>query len=212
MLFCRNSLSYEYSHLRIIKNMNQENNLADHAKQVLKQADLIYSSEQISQAIDGLAEQINLQFQNVSQPLIAMPVMNGGLVLSGHLLTRLNFPVLVDYLHATRYRNKTSGSELKWKVKPQLSLEGKTLLIIDDILDEGYTLQAVRDFCLQQGAEQVLSVLLVEKKHPRPKADIKGDFIGLEVEDRYVFGFGMDYKGHHRGLNAIYAVSEDHNE
>lgn len=192
--------------------MKQENKLADQAQLVLQQADLIYSSEQISQAIDELAEKINKQFQSVTQPVIAMPVMNGGLVLSGHLLTRLNFPLLVDYLHATRYRDKVTGSELKWKVKPQQSLKDKTLLIIDDILDEGYTLEAVRDYCLAQGAQQVLSVLLVEKNHPRTKANIKGDFIGLQVDDRYVFGFGMDYKGFHRSLNAIYAVSEKHNE
>jgi len=192
--------------------MNQEHKLAQQAQRVLQHADLIYSAEQISQAIDALAQNINQQFESVTQPVIALPIMNGGLVLSGHLLTRLTFPVLIDYLHATRYRNEITGSELQWKVKPQQSLKDKTLLIIDDILDEGYTLQAVRDYCLEQGAKQVLSVLLVEKNHPRVKADIKGDFIGLQVEDRYVFGFGMDYKGHHRSLNAIYAVNEKHNE
>lgn len=182
--------------------------LATQAQQVLAQADLIYSAEQVNQAIDVLAEQINSRLGGMLEPVIAMPIMNGGLVLSGHLLTRLDFPVVLDYLHATRYRDKTTGSDLQWKARPQQSLENKTLLIIDDILDEGYTLEAVRDYCYQQGAEQVFSVLLVEKNHPRPKADIQGDFIGLQVEDRYVFGFGMDYKGHHRSLNAIYAVNE----
>lgn len=182
------------------------------AQQVLEQAELIYTAEQISQAIDDLARQINQQLQDVQEPVIAMPVMNGGLILSGHLLTRLKIPLLVDYLHATRYRDKTFARELKWKAKPQQSLEGKTLLIIDDILDEGYTLEAVRNYCIEEGAKQVLSVLLVEKNHPRPKANIKGDFIGLQVDDRYVFGFGMDYKGYHRGLNAIYAVSDSHFE
>jgi len=182
------------------------------AQQVLEQAELIYTAEQISLAIDDLARQINQQLQNVQEPVIAMPVMNGGLILSGHLLTRLKIPLLVDYLHATRYRDKTFARELKWKAKPQQSLKGKTLLIIDDILDEGYTLEAVRDYCIEQGARQVFSVLLVEKNHPRHKANIKGDFIGLQVDDRYVFGFGMDYKGYHRGLNAIYAVSDSHIE
>lgn len=183
-----------------------------HAQQVLKQADLIYSAEQINQAIDLMAQQINQQFQDITEPVIALPVMNGGLVVGGHLLTRFNFPVILDYLHATRYRDEITGSDLQWKVKPQQSLKDKTLLVIDDILDEGYTLQAVRDYCLEQGASKVLSVVLVEKNHPRAKADIKGDFIGLQVEDRYVFGFGMDYKGHHRSLNAIYAVNEGDDE
>lgn len=192
--------------------MNSKMKQLSHAQQVLEQADLIYSAEQIDQAVDLMAQQINQQFLNITEPVIALPVMNGGLVFSGHLLTRFNFPVILDYLHATRYRDETTGSDLQWKVKPQQSLKDKTLLVIDDILDEGYTLKAVRDYCLEQGASQVFSVVLVEKNHPRPKADINGDFIGLQVEDRYVFGFGMDYKGHHRSLNAIYAVNEDDNE
>jgi len=179
-----------------------------HAKQVLAEAELIYSAEQIHQAIDQLAQKINSRFENVSQPVIVLPIMNGGLILSGHLVTRFNFPVEIDYLHATRYRNTTTGSELHWKVKPQHSLKDRTLLVIDDIFDEGYTLHAVLDFCKSEGAEQVYSAVLVEKNHPRPKASIKSDFIGLCVEDRYVFGFGMDYKGYHRNLNAIYAVNE----
>lgn len=192
--------------------MNLDTQLEAQAKKVLEQAELIYSAEQINLAIDLLAEQINQKFSNLSKPVIALPIMNGGLVLSGHLLTRLDFPLVLDYLHATRYRDKTIGSDLQWKAKPQQPLKDRTLLLIDDILDEGYTLQAVRDYCLEQGAKQVVSVLLVEKNHSRMKADIKGDFIGLQVEDRYVFGFGMDYKGHHRSLNGIYAVSENHNE
>ena len=183
-------------------------NQYEQAKQVLEQAEIIYSAEDIQRAIDKLAEQINKRFKDVTQPVIVLPVMNGGLILSGQLITRFNFPVEIDYLHATRYRNKTSGSDLQWKVKPRCSLENRTLLVIDDIFDEGHTLHAVLEYCKAENAQQVFSVVLVEKDHPRAKAPIKSDFIGLQVEDRYVFGFGMDYKGYHRNLNAIYAVCE----
>lgn len=179
------------------------------AKQILENSELIYSADQIQQSIEELAQQINTRLINTSQPVIVLPVMNGGLILSGQLITRLNFPVEIDYLHATRYRDKTTGSDLHWKVKPQLELKNRTLLVIDDIFDEGHTLQAVVEFCKSENAEQVYSAVLVEKNHPRPKASIKSDFIGMSVEDRYVFGFGMDYKGYHRNLNAIYAVSND---
>ncbi len=184
----------------------------DQAKKVLANAELIYSAEQIQQSIDQLALKINDKLAHVLQPVIVLPVMNGGLILSGQLITRFNFPVEIDYLHATRYRNKTMGSDLQWKVRPQLSLKGRTLLVIDDIFDEGHTLQAVIDFCKLENAEQVYSAVLVEKNHPREKASIKTDFTGMEVEDRYVFGFGMDYKGYHRNLNAIYAVCDKENE
>lgn len=92
--------------------------LALQAQQVLDEADLIYSAEQVHQAIDVLAEKLNKQLANLSQPVVLLPVMNGGLVLSGHLITRLKFPVIIDYLHATRYREKTTGSDLEWKVRP----------------------------------------------------------------------------------------------
>lgn len=183
--------------------------LHQEASQVLAQAECVYSAAQLEQTLQQLAEQINAQLTPYSeqQPVLLMPVMNGGLVLCGQLITRLTFPLQVDYLHATRYRDKTHGSDLHWKASPQQSLQGRTLLVVDDILDEGYTLQAVLEYCRAQGAAQVYSVVLVEKNHPRARADIKADFTGLMVEDRYVFGFGMDYKGYHRNLNGIYAVA-----
>lgn len=183
--------------------------LHQHAAQVLAQAECVYTAAQLEQTLQQLAEQINAQLSPLSeqQPVLLMPVMNGGLVLCGQLMTRLTFPLQVDYLHATRYRGETRGSDLHWKASPQQSLQGRTLLIVDDILDEGYTLQAVLEYCREQGAAQVYSVVLVEKNHPRARANIKADFTGLVVEDRYVFGFGMDYKGYHRNLNGIYALA-----
>jgi len=178
------------------------------AQRVLENAELIITPQQIDQAIHQLAAEINTQFAETDLPVIILPVMNGGLILGGHLISRLEFPLIVDYLHATRYRDSTSGNDLQWKVKPQQSLKGRSLLIVDDIFDEGFTLQAVLDYCKEQEVASVHTVVLVEKEHPRPKANIKCDFTGLRVEDKYVFGFGMDYKGYHRNLNAIYAVSD----
>lgn len=186
-----------------------EHNVFTEAQRVLENAELIITAQQIEQALNQLAEEINLQFADTDLPVVILPVMNGGLVLGGHLISRLKFPLIVDYLHATRYRDSTSGKDLQWKVKPQQSLKGRTLLIVDDIFDEGFTLQAILEFCKQQEVASVYSVVLIEKLHPRPKASIKCDFTGLQVEDKYVFGFGMDYKGYHRNLNAIYAVNDD---
>ncbi|MCW9047871.1 MAG: hypoxanthine-guanine phosphoribosyltransferase [Gammaproteobacteria bacterium] len=176
------------------------------AKQILDNAELIYTADQIHKSIDQLALKINRQLSDSTSPVIVLPIMNGGLILSGQLITRLKFPLEIDYLHATRYRNETTGSDLHWRVKPQNNLTDRTLLIIDDIFDEGHTMQAVVEYCRSENAANVYSAVLVEKKHPRSKAAIKSDFVGMCIEDRYVFGFGMDYKGYHRNLNAIYAV------
>lgn len=180
------------------------------AQQVLDQAELIYDAGQISAALDKLAEQIShavASQADLTQPVIVISVMNGGLVLAGHLLTRFKFPLQVDFIHATRYRNRTSGGELEWKVEPHQSLKGRSLIVLDDILDEGYTLQAIVDYCKLQGAATVISAVLVEKMHDRRTPHVSCDFVGLQVEDRYVFGFGMDYKSYHRNLNGIYAVA-----
>ena len=117
----------------------------------------------------------------------------------------LNFPLEFDYLHATRYRDQTSGGEIEWRVFPQDLLHGRTVLILDDILDEGHTLAAIRDRCLGFGAKGFYSAVLVEKllDHPKP---IAADFVGITLPNRYVFGCGMDVNGQWRNLPSIFAM------
>ncbi|MDH5471285.1 MAG: hypoxanthine-guanine phosphoribosyltransferase [Gammaproteobacteria bacterium] len=181
------------------------------AQSVLDNASLIYDATSISNAIDKMASDIEAEVLKTNDdplPVIVISVMNGGLILAGHLLTRLNIPVHVDFIHATRYRNQTSGGDLEWKVEPHQSINNRRVLIVDDILDEGFTLDEIVNYCRSQGVRKVWTAVLVKKNHPRLKADINSDFVGLMVEDRYVFGFGMDYKGYHRNLNAIYAAND----
>ena len=137
---------------------------------------------------------------------VVICVMGGGVVFAGQLLTQLNFPLELDYVHASRYQNKTVGLTLNWQALPKLDLSGRTVLIVDDILDEGITLLAIQKKCLALGAKQVLSAVLVEKTlgHTKP---IRADFVGLEVPNRYVFGYGMDAYGWWRNLSSIYALN-----
>ncbi len=182
------------------------------AQQVLESAEMLYSGSQVHEAIERMAAHLNRHFSQTEDAILVLPVMNGGLVLAGRLIPRLDFPVQVDYLHATRYRNSTSGHALEWKVEPHLDISNRRLLVIDDIFDEGYTLAEVVDYCRNKGASEVITAVLVEKNHPRPKAEHCCDCIGLEVDDRYVFGSGMDYKSYHRNLDGIYAVVEGDND
>jgi hypoxanthine phosphoribosyltransferase len=138
---------------------------------------------------------------------IAVCVLLGSVVPFGKLLTRLNFPLHIDYVHATRYRHGLEGKDLHWIAKPVLSAKNRTVLIVDDILDEGTTLAAIESFYHEQGAEKVYKAVLVKKDRPRA-VDIAVDYVGLEVPDRYVFGCGMDYKGYWRNLSGIYAAGD----
>jgi hypoxanthine phosphoribosyltransferase len=174
-------------------------------QKIFDQADCLYTQDQVVDAIDGLAKQINSIYSD-QNPLV-MIVMNGGLVFGGQLLSRLNFPLQVDYLHASRYGVNIQGETLDWRVKPSVAIQGRSVLIVDDILDEGKTLLEIIQYCKAQGASQVRSVVLTEKKHDRKAAkNLKADFCGLMLEDRFVFGFGMDYQGYWRNAPGIYAV------
>jgi len=177
----------------------------DEVEKVWREADCLFSREQVMAAIDDMAEKITAEMKD-SNPLL-LPLMSGATVIAGKLLPRLDFHLQLDYIHATRYRNQTSGETVEWLVKPRHDLRDRTVLIVDDILDEGITLHEVINWCKQQGAKKVYSAVLVEKHHDRRQPpDLKADFVGLDVPDRYVFGYGMDYKGYLRNAPGIYAV------
>ncbi|AOV18526.1 hypoxanthine-guanine phosphoribosyltransferase [Acidihalobacter aeolianus] len=176
------------------------------AARVLRESDCIYDAAAVAGALDSLAGSITQAYGDIN-PLLLV-VMTGGFVFAGQLLTRLNFPLQVDYLHATRYRSGTRGHEVEWRVAPKISLQDRHVLVIDDILDEGHTLHAVLGSCRDAGAASVKTAVLVEKLHDRKYQGIKADFSGLDVEDRYVFGYGLDYHEYLRNAPGIYAVPD----
>ena len=173
-------------------------------QQLLDHSELIYTQEAVTVAIARLSVEIIDSLQD-AQPIV-LCVMGGGVVFTGQLLTQLNFPLELDYVHASRYQNKTVGLTLDWQALPKLDLSGRNVLIVDDILDEGITLLAIQEKCLALGAKQVFSAVLVEKTldHAKP---IRADFVGLTVPNRYVFGYGMDAYGWWRNLPGIYALN-----
>jgi hypoxanthine phosphoribosyltransferase len=179
--------------------------MLEEIKHVQATADLLHSEQEVEAAIDKMAQQINIALADRNPLLLC--VMNGGVVTFGKLLTRLTIPLTIDAINASRYQNLTSGGSIEWLVKPVTSLKGRTVLLVDDILDEGITLQALCQYCRDQGATAVYSAVLVDKilDHEKP---VTADFIGLKAENRYVFGYGMDYKGYLRNAPGIFACKE----
>jgi hypoxanthine phosphoribosyltransferase len=178
---------------------------AKEAAEVLAVAQCCFNKAEVEHAIDRMAKEITAQLGELDPLLLC--VMNGGLIITGGLLLRLDFALDYDYIHATRYAGKTRGSDLNWISKPHKPIAGRHVLIIDDILDEGITLQELIKYCKDEGVASVRTAVLVNKLHDR-KSLATADFIGLDVEDRYVFGYGMDYKGYLRNVPGIYAVDE----
>lgn len=176
-------------------------------QRVRDEADCLVAPEAVNAAVDRMAAEITQRLGG-KNPLVYC-VMNGGLMTAGALLSRLDFPLEVDYLHATRYGQRLQGAVLDWRVRPSRELKGRQVLVVDDILDEGHTLAAIVDQLRAEGAAEVLSAVLVDKDHGRKATPgMRADFTGLVVEDRYIFGCGMDYKGYWRNLPAIYALRD----
>jgi hypoxanthine phosphoribosyltransferase len=178
----------------------------EEALAVRASADCIHDGAAVEQALDRMAQEITNGLKH-TEPLVVC-VLLGALAPFGKLLSRLDFPLHVDYIHATRYRGELQGSDLHWLAGPVVSPASRTVLIVDDILDEGSTLAAIEKHFVDAGASAVHKAVVVRKDRPR-QTDIEVDFVGLEVPDRYVFGCGMDYKGYWRNLAGIYAVGEE---
>jgi hypoxanthine phosphoribosyltransferase len=164
---------------------------------------LVVAEREIELALERLARDITADLA-AARPL-AVTIMNGGLVFGGHLLTRLAFPLECDYIHVRRYGRSTHGGELEWISGPHVDVRGRTILLLDDILDEGRTLAVVREALLARGAREVRIAAFARKERGEPPA-IEADYVGVSVPNLFVFGFGMDVDGAFRNLPAVYAL------
>ncbi|MFO7808509.1 hypoxanthine-guanine phosphoribosyltransferase [Guyparkeria sp.] len=173
---------------------------------LLARCECLVSAEAMQSTYTRLAGEINRQL--AGRLPVVLAVMNGGLISAGQLLPRLDFPLELSYLHATRYRGATTGGALKWLAQPDIELAGREVLLVDDILDEGTTLAAVREWCIDAGAARVWIAVATEKQHNRKVSGLTVDFCGVSVPDRYIFGEGMDYHGYFRNLPGIHALPE----
>ena len=177
-------------------------------EQAVAQADLLVDRPTIDTAIAGIADAIARDYKGEVPVFIS--IMNGALPFAGQLALELGArgqDAQFDYMQASRYHGE-SGGELVWKHRPVSALFGRRVILVDDILDEGFTLQGVREWCLEQGATDVRIAVLTVKKHDRCLPGVKADYAGIELPDRFVFGFGMDVNESLRSLPAIYAMKQ----
>lgn len=169
---------------------------------VADRAECLVTQETMEQAIDCMAEAITDRLAG-TDPLV-LCVMAGGVIATGLLLPRLNFQLRLDYIHVGRYRGTTRGGEIVWHYRPSDSIRGEQVLIVDDILDEGITLDAIVQACREDGAAGIHTAVLVEKQRPHR---CEADFVGVQVADRYLFGYGLDYKRYFRNCPGVFAVA-----
>jgi len=172
-----------------------------------KDSEILHSATAVTEAIAQVAGAIS--FDYAQRDPVLLVVMNGGLWFAGQLMSHLRFPLQIDYCHVTRYRGTTGGGALAWLARPSLALCDREVVVIDDILDEGHTLQAIVDDVRSQGAASVKTAVLVEKHHSRKAyLGMRPDYCALSVPDRYVFGAGMDYQHYWRNLSEIRTLKQ----
>ena len=184
--------------------MSSANEVQQELMRVRRDAIELHSADQVQEAIAKLAFEVTQAY--AGKVPVFVTIMNGGMIFAAELVKRLDFPLEMDYLHASRYLGETTGGAVEWIVTPNASLAGRDVLIVDDILDVGSTLLSIIDACQAQGAASVKTCVLVDKQHDRKALPgLKADYCSLEVADRYVFGFGMDIKGYWRNAPGIFA-------
>jgi len=176
-------------------------------REILENSTLIADKREVEAAVEFLGEAVNAHYGD--REIILLIVMTGAVMPAAWVAAKLKMPVQMDFVHATRYAGQTEGGEIEFRVPPRLNLEGHDVLIIDDIYDIGLTLQMIEGYCESRGANSVNSAVLVRKIHDRETTGTLPRFIGMEVEDKYIFGCGMDVYENWRHLDEIRALEGD---
>ena len=177
--------------------------------EVLAKATCLIPHDKLMAVLDQMAEK--MQEVLAQENPVLLTVMNGGLITASELAKRLNFPLEMDYVHATRYRGNFSGGAIHWLHEPTTALENRVVVVVDDILDGGITLAEIVAYCEKHGAKKVYTAVLLDKYETRDKDGLQtADFTGLKIENHFVFGFGLDYHGYWRNTPNIYVVAPEH--
>jgi hypoxanthine phosphoribosyltransferase len=179
--------------------------VADDALAARRDARRIASAREIARALQRMADAITADLADADPVVLA--VMHGGAFAAVELCRRLRFPYELDFVHVTRYAGRTSGGEIEWRVRPSAELARRTVLVVDDVLDRGHTLRALGAELKKVGVARQKNAVLVVKRVANARARPKVDYRGVEVDDVYLFGCGMDYRGYWRGLPALYALA-----
>ena len=175
---------------------------------IVNDSEVLYTSDEIKVVISNIADTINEYFKDIKDSVTILPVMKVAIPFAGYLIPQLSFNTNIEYIHVTRYHQNIGKKNCRWIYKPNKSaVKDKVILVIDDILDEGITLLNIKDELKSMGARSIMTAVLFNKKINKKKST-GANFVGLEVPNKYVYGFGLDFKGCGRNLPYLYSFNE----
>ena len=180
------------------------------ARDLLKNAELLFDQDAVQASITRMADVLNARYnaEGTKDFPLVLGVMGGAVVFTGNLLPQLSFPLEFDYIHVSRYGDDDKGGEVVWKVIPRSNVAGRTVIVLDDILDEGETLAHVKQRLLDMGASEVILAVFADKAIGKSKP-VQADIVGLVIPNRFVVGFGMDAYGYWRNLPGLWAIKPE---
>jgi hypoxanthine phosphoribosyltransferase len=182
----------------------------ERARALLQNAEQIFDATTVERAVADVADKLNARFNapdDETFPLV-LGVMGGAVVFVGQVLPQLKFPLEFDYIHVTRYGDDDQGGKVVWKVIPRANVEGRTIIVLDDILDEGEALAHVKQRLIDMGAAEVIIAVFADKALGRSKP-VEADIVGLSIPNKFVIGFGMDVYGYWRNLPGLWAIRQE---
>lgn len=171
-----------------------------------KPLELLISKDAIQEEITAMGRQIDQEYAHEEITLVM--IMKGAICLVADLIRHIHVPCSIDYVQASSYGMQgTQPGELHIFGMERLKISGKNVLIVDDIFDSGNTLFTLFEGLKKMGPKSIKSLVLLTKKVNR-KVPYEPDFSLFHIEDHFVVGYGLDYKEHFRGLNAIYILNQ----
>jgi len=165
------------------------------------------SNDRIETAIDGVAGRLNADFENSTEVPVLLCVLNGAIMFTAELMKRLNFPLELMSMKLSSYEGTQSTGVVKEISSITGSVEGKTVIICEDIVDTGTTIVALKEKLASLGAKEIRVCTMLVKPAVLNNR-VKLDYVGMEIPNDFIVGFGLDYNELGRNLKDIYVIEK----
>ena len=163
----------------------------------------LISREEVEKRIKELAKEIEKDYEG--KELVVIGLLKGSVVFMSDLIKEINLPLVIDFMSVSSYSGTTSTGVIKVSKDTTIDLKDKDVLIVEDIIDTGLTLSHVKKLFQERDVKSLKICTLLDKPSRRT-VEMKGEYVGFEIPDEFVIGYGLDYDQHYRNLPYIGVV------